>query len=122
MIDRMSGRVALLLVVVALILVFLLGWFVLVAPQNGESVEAHDPDRRDERAAASRDEPARGPDRSSESRVASGLEDRGARRPEGLPDSPSALGCSIVGRRRARLDSLPSRWFRPRAPRRCRSP
>jgi hypothetical protein len=36
-IDRMSGRVALLLVVVALILVFLLGWFVLVAPQTAKA-------------------------------------------------------------------------------------
>ena len=37
MIDRMSGRVALLLVVVALILVFLLGWFVLVSPQRSKA-------------------------------------------------------------------------------------
>ena len=37
MIDRMSGRVALLLVVVALILVFLLGWLVLVSPQTAKA-------------------------------------------------------------------------------------
>lgn len=37
MIDRMSGRVALLLVTGAIILVLLLGWFILVAPQQSKA-------------------------------------------------------------------------------------
>ena len=37
MIDRMSGRVSLLLVSVALILIVLLGWFVLIAPQRSKA-------------------------------------------------------------------------------------
>lgn len=37
MIDRMSGRVALLLVTVALLLVLLLGWFVLISPQRSKA-------------------------------------------------------------------------------------
>ena len=39
MIDRMSGRVALLLVSVALLLVVLLGWFVLIAPQRSKATK-----------------------------------------------------------------------------------
>ena len=37
MIDRMSGRVSLVLVSVALILIVLLGWFVLIAPQRSKA-------------------------------------------------------------------------------------
>src|SRR5260221_3761264 len=36
-IDRMSGRISLLLVGAALILVVLLGWFVLVSPQQAKA-------------------------------------------------------------------------------------
>ena len=39
MIDRMSGRVSLLLVSAALILVVLLGWFVLIAPQRSKAAK-----------------------------------------------------------------------------------
>ncbi len=39
MIDRMSGRVSLLLVSVALIMVVLLGWFVLIAPQRSKAAK-----------------------------------------------------------------------------------
>lgn len=39
MIDRMSGRVSLLLVTGAMILVLLLGWFILVAPQRAKATK-----------------------------------------------------------------------------------
>ena len=39
MIDRMSGRISLLLVSGALILVVLLGWFVLIAPQRSKAAK-----------------------------------------------------------------------------------
>ena len=37
MIDRMSGRVALLIVVIAIIAIFLLGWFVLLSPERSKA-------------------------------------------------------------------------------------
>jgi hypothetical protein len=37
MIDRMSGRISLLLVSAALVLIVLLGWFVLIAPQQSKA-------------------------------------------------------------------------------------
>jgi hypothetical protein len=39
MIDKLSGRVALLLVVVATLLVVLLGWFVLLAPERAKATK-----------------------------------------------------------------------------------
>ena len=73
MIDRMSGRVSLLLVSVALIVVLLLGWFVLVAPQRSKASKLDWRGRPDERAVAGSDESSARPDRPAESRCASGL-------------------------------------------------
>ena len=39
MIDRLSGRIALLIVVVGALLIILLGWFVLISPEGSCSFD-----------------------------------------------------------------------------------
>ncbi len=82
-----------------------------------EGVEAQHSDRRDERAAASCDQPARRADRPSESRFASGVEDSCAGRPEGV------RRFSVSSRRpHRRPESSSTRSLRSRScPRRRRS-
>ena len=91
-IDRMSGRVALLLVSgradagrpARLVRADL--------PAAVEGVEARLAGRRDERRAAAVTSLLARPDRPREPRGAAGFEDRGPRRPEDVADSPSVLG------------------------------
>ena len=61
MMDRISGRVALLVVVVASLLVVLLGWFVLISPEKSKADKARSADQRYEHATRGGDEPARRP-------------------------------------------------------------